>query len=119
MPSCAGRCAFAKGLHALGVRRGDKVAILMGNRPEWIIADLAICLLGGVMVSVNTWATARELNYILTHSDARYLVMTGRFLKSDYCAMLDEMEPLSQSLPLLEKIIAVGEPAPTGSVGFE
>ena len=34
---------FAKGLHALGVSPGDKVAVLMGNRPEWIIADLAIC----------------------------------------------------------------------------
>src|SRR5262249_50750746 len=34
--------AFAKGLHALGVRKGDPVAILMGNKPEWIIADLAI-----------------------------------------------------------------------------
>src|SRR5437867_1689854 len=43
--------AFAKGLHALGVRKGDHVAILMGNKPEWIIADLAICSLGAVMVA--------------------------------------------------------------------
>ena len=41
---------FAKGLHALGVNPGDKVAVLMGNRPEWIIADLAICSLGAVMI---------------------------------------------------------------------
>ena len=33
---------LAKGLHALGVRRGDKVGLLMGNRPEWILADFAI-----------------------------------------------------------------------------
>ena len=52
--------AFAKGLHALGIAKGDKVAILMGNRPEWIIADLAICLIGGIMVAVNTWVTSRE-----------------------------------------------------------
>src|SRR4249919_2918024 len=56
--------AFAKGLHALGVRKGDKIAILMGNKPEWIVADLAICLLGGVMVAVNTWVTSRELHHI-------------------------------------------------------
>src|SRR5947208_11823290 len=55
----------AKGLHALGIAKGDKVAILMGNRPEWVITDLAITLIGGVMVGVNTWATARELEYIL------------------------------------------------------
>ena len=57
--------AFAKGLSALGVAKGDKVAILMGNKPEWIIADLAICLIGGVMVAVNTWVTSRELQHIL------------------------------------------------------
>ena len=59
--------AFAKGLHALGVRKGDTVAILMGNKPEWIIADLAICSLGGIMVAVNTWVTPRELGYVLAH----------------------------------------------------
>src|SRR5438477_8285218 len=76
--------AFAKGLHALGVRRGDKVAILMGNKPEWIVADLAICLLGGVMVAVNTWVTRRELHHILMHSDATTLIATDRYLKYDY-----------------------------------
>lgn len=111
--------AFAKGLHALGVRPGDKVAILMGNRPEWIVADLAVCLLGGVMVSVNTWVTGRELHYILSHSDARYLVMTGRFLRYDYCAMLADMAPLSRALPLLRGIVCVGEPAPPGATPYE
>jgi fatty-acyl-CoA synthase len=62
--------AFAKGLYALGVRTGEMVAILMGNKPEWVIADLAICSLGGIMVAVNTWVTTRELGYVLAHSDA-------------------------------------------------
>ena len=70
--------AFAKGLRALGVRKGDKVAILMGNKPEWIIADLAICLLGGVMVAVNTWVTSRELNHIIAHSDSAMLIARTR-----------------------------------------
>jgi fatty-acyl-CoA synthase len=110
--------AFAKGLHALGVRRGDKVAILMGNRPMWIIADLAICQLGAVMVSVNTWVTTRELSYILEHSDAQYLVMVGRFLKYDYCAMLDELAPLAGSLPLLKTIVCDGTPSCRGSISI-
>src|SRR6516165_11991614 len=59
--------AFAQGLHALGVRKGEMVAILMGNKPAWVIADLAICSLGGIMVAVNTWVTTRELGYVLTH----------------------------------------------------
>jgi fatty-acyl-CoA synthase len=32
----------------------------MGNKPEWVIADLAICSLGGIMVAVNTWVTTRD-----------------------------------------------------------
>src|SRR5439155_1480722 len=83
---------LARGLHALGVRRGDKVAILMGNRPEWLIADFAITLLGAVMVAVNTWATARELQHILSHSDTRFLFCVARFLKHDYTAVLPELD---------------------------
>jgi fatty-acyl-CoA synthase len=95
---------LARGLQALGVRRGDKVAILMGNRPEWLIADFAITLLGGVMVGVNTWATARELQHILSHSDTRFLICVARYLKHDYSAVLAELD-----LPKLERIICVGE----------
>ncbi len=101
--------AFAKGLHALGVRKGDKVAILMGNKPEWIVADLAICLLGGVMVAVNTWVTGRELRHILAHSDSTMLIATDRYLKYDYFAMLEELEPHPKSMPLLKRIVHVGE----------
>ena len=82
---------FARGLHALGVRRGDKVAILMGNRPEWLIANFAILSLGAVMVSLNTWATRRELAYMLDHSDTSVLVTVDRFLGQDYTAMLQEI----------------------------
>jgi fatty-acyl-CoA synthase len=102
-------CAFAKGLHALGVRKGDKVAILMGNKPEWIVADLAICAIGGVMVAVNTWVTARELHHILFHSDTTVLIATDRYLKFDYFALLEELEPHAQSMPLMRCIVHVGE----------
>ena len=82
--------ALAKGLHAAGVRRGDKVAILMGNRPEWLFADFAIMALGGVMVAANTWATAHELAYQLSHSECRLLLMSSGFLKRDYTALIEE-----------------------------
>ena len=97
---------LARALHALGVRRGDKVAILMGNRAEWLIADFAITLLGAVMVGVNTWASARELEHILSHSDTRFLFCVARYLKHDYAAVLAELRP---KLPLLEQIICVGD----------
>src|SRR5262245_61754229 len=111
--------AFAKGLQHLGIRKGDKVAILMGNKPEWIIADLAICALGGVMVAVNTWVTTRELRHILAHSDAVLLISTDRFLKYDYFSSLEELEPLAQSLPALRGVIHVGDRAYRDSLSFE
>src|SRR5712692_12080208 len=104
----------ARGLHALGVRRGDKVAILMGNRPEWIIADLAITLLGGVVVGVNTRATARELEYILGHSDSRFLITVRRFLKHDFHAVLHSL-----NLPQLERIVCVGDDVPEDWLPFK
>lgn len=111
--------AFAKGLSALGIGRGSRVAILMGNKPEWIIADLAICSLGGVMIAVNTWVTARELAYILKHSDADALVFADRFLKYDYVAMLGELEPHSQQMPKLKTLIHFGSHGYRDSIAFE
>jgi fatty-acyl-CoA synthase len=111
--------AFAKGLHALGIRKGDMVAILMGNKPEWIIADLAICSLGAIMVAINTWVTSRELGYVLAHSDARVLIASDHFLKNDYFGMLETLEPLSRSAPRLGPIIHVGARAYRGSIPFE
>ena len=75
--------SFARGLMALGIRRGDPVAILMGNRIEWIVADFAICSIGAVMVGLNTWATTNELQYFLKHSQARALITSGRYLKNN------------------------------------
>lgn len=109
---------FAKGLVAMGMRRGDKVAILMGNTPEWIIADLAICVAGGTMVAVNTWVTARELAYVLRHSDATTLVATSRYLRYDYFSMLVELEPLRQSMPLLRTVIHAGAETYRESVAY-
>ena len=97
---------FARGLHALGVRRGDKVAILMGNRPEWLIADFAILALGAVMVSLNTWATRRELAWMLDHSETTVLVTVDRFLGQDYTGALREAVAAG-SLPRLRHVVRI------------
>ena len=97
---------FARGLHALGVRRGDKVAILMGNRPEWLIADFAILALGAVMVSLNTWATRRELAWMLDHSETTVLVTVDRFLGQDYTAALSEAVAAGE-LPKLRHVVRI------------
>jgi fatty-acyl-CoA synthase len=119
MTRCAKRSELSPKLHGLGVRKGDMVAILMGNKPQWIIADLAICSLGGIMVAVNTWVTSRELGYVLAHSDASTLIASDRFLKNDYFAMLGELEPLAQSMPRLKRIIHVGARCYRDSIPFD
>lgn len=110
---------FAKGLSAIGIGRGSRVAILMGNKPEWIIADLAICSLGGVMIAVNTWVTGRELAYILEHSDADALIFADSFLKYDYVSMLGELEPFSETMPKLRTLIHLGDRGYKNSIPLE
>ena len=101
---------FARGLHVFGVRRGDKVAILMGNRPEWLVANFAIYALGAVMVSLNTWATRRELAWMLDHSETSVLVTVDRFLGQDYTEALLEIVA-AEGLPGLRHVVRL---APDG-----
>ena len=105
---------IARRLHGLGIHHGDKVGILMGNRPEWVTSCLAIASLGAVMVSLNTWATTRELEYMLAHSETCLLIASPTFLKSDYGAMLGELEPHAAHLPRLRAILGVGDTLPPG-----
>ena len=101
---------FARGLHALGVGRGDRVAILMGNRPEWLVANFAIYSLGAVMVSLNTWATGRELAWMLDHSETSVLVTVDRFLGQDYTGAL-RAAAAAGGLPTLRHVVRI---APDG-----
>lgn len=111
--------AFAKGLLALGLGRGDRVAILMGNRPEWIVADLAICSIGAVMIAVNTWLTPRELRYVLEHSDAQVLILTRRFLRADFGVALDEIRAQPGCLGAIRHYIHVGTEPYGNSTHFD
>jgi acyl-CoA synthetase (AMP-forming)/AMP-acid ligase II len=78
---------LARALAARGVVKGARVAVMMANRPEWAVAAFATGMLGAVLVPINTFATSRERDYILRHSDASFLLLqprllTHRFLES-------------------------------------
>lgn len=62
---------LALGLEALGVQKGDRVAILSENRPEWAIADLASLAVGAVDVPIYATLTAAQVKYILEDSQAK------------------------------------------------
>ena len=70
----------ALGLAALGVRPGDRVALLSENRPEWSIADLAILSLGAINVPIYTTQAVDQIEYILSDSGAHAIFISNRRL---------------------------------------
>jgi fatty-acyl-CoA synthase len=71
---------MAHALRASGIEPGDRVAYLMPNLPEMLVAQFAVPLAGGVLVSVNTRLSDEEIAYILNHSGAKVLVTDSAFL---------------------------------------
>src|SRR3954449_5150671 len=71
--------ALARGLHELGVRRGDTVALMLGNRPEFHIADLAAMTLGATPFSIYATSTPAQIAYIVGDAGARVAVIEAAF----------------------------------------
>ena len=71
---------IALGLASLGVRPGDRIALLSENRPEWSIADLAILSLGAINVPIYTTQALDQVDYILTDSGAHTIFISTRRL---------------------------------------
>src|SRR2546430_770071 len=72
--------ALAGGLAKLGVKRGDTVAIMLGNRPEFHVADLAAVTLGATPFSIYTTYPAGEIEYLITDAGARLAIVEQAFL---------------------------------------
>ncbi|MBX6378682.1 MAG: AMP-binding protein, partial [Clostridia bacterium] len=89
---------FALGLAALGFRRGDKLAILGDNRPEWIWAELACQALGGVSVGIFQDSVASEVAYVIQHCDAVIVVAEDQ-------EQVDKVLEVREQLPGLRHII--------------
>ncbi len=83
--------AMARGLLALGVDRGDRVAIWSPNRFEWVIIQYATARIGAVLVNVNPAYKTAELEYALRQSGASVLLLARAFRQNDYVAMLAEV----------------------------
>ncbi len=70
---------LARALHRAGVRPGNRVALMMANRPELVYCYFACFKLGAMAVPVNTRYTRREAQYVLTHSGAPVLIVSAEF----------------------------------------
>ena len=111
---------FARALLAAGVTRGDRVAVLLPNRPDWIVAALATARIGGIVAAISTFSTARELGWVLEHAAPSVLVTVETFRGHRYldalhglCPELDRCAPgelRSARLPRLRTVLAVDGP---------
>src|SRR5215510_3514023 len=79
---------LAKGLIALGVEKGDHVAVWATNVPEWIFLQLALAKIGGVIVTVNTNYRAAEIEYVLRQGDISALFLIEEFRGNCYLESL-------------------------------
>lgn len=70
--------SFANKLKSLGIVKGDKIAIILPNIPEFVISYFAAQKIGAVAVTLNIMSTAYELTYLLENSDSRVVVTTGQ-----------------------------------------
>ncbi len=75
-------------LHANGIRAGDRVALWLVNRIEWLALLFGLARIGAAAVSVNTRYRAAELEHILAHSGARMLVLQPSFRGVDFAGLL-------------------------------
>jgi fatty-acyl-CoA synthase len=108
--------AFALGLVALGLERGDHVVLWMPNRVEWNVAHLAIAKAGCVTVTCNSRYKALEVEYVLRQSDAKALILADRFDAAgvDYLELLREIDASNPRLAALRHVIVLGSSVPAG-----
>lgn len=93
-PELASRARKAAGvLRGSGVRRGDRVGLLVNNRTEWLEIAFGAWLLGAVVAPFSTWSTRQELDYLLGDSAVSALIAVPSFGREDYAAILRDLAP--------------------------
>ncbi|ALX47886.1 AMP-binding protein [Lentibacillus amyloliquefaciens] len=109
----------AKGFMALGIEKGENVAIWADNKPEWITSQFATGKMGAVLVTVNTNYQAKELEYLLKQSDSTTLILAESFKGTSYIDILKQICPefeqaekgnlKSETFPHLKNIIVLSD----------
>ena len=112
----------ARALRRCGLGKDARVGVLMTNRPEWLAAVFGTSLAGGVAVTLSTFSTPSELDYLIRASAVSVLLFERRVLSKDFAAVLAELEPEictarpgtleSVKYPFLRRLAVLGEPVP-------
>jgi fatty-acyl-CoA synthase len=102
-----GLCRRTAGwLAAQGIRPGDRVAVWLINRLEWLALLFGLARLGATLIAVNTRFRAAELEHVIERCEPRMLVFQPRFRQADFGAVLRELHP--QAVHSIGRIVAVG-----------
>ena len=109
----------AKGLMAMGIKRGDHIAVWTTNVPEWVYLQSALGMAGGVLVTINTNYQTHELEYILKQSDSTSLFLIDTYRDTSFYDTVRKVAPeldsfkagslVSEKLPLLKNVIYIGK----------
>ena len=109
---------LARGLYAIGVRKGDHLGIWATNVPDWLTYMFACARLGAVAVTVNTSYKLHELEYLVKQSDITTLCLTDGVKDSNYVSMIKELVPeldeyergclKSKRFPCLKNVVFMG-----------
>ncbi len=98
----------ARGLKKLKVKPGDRIAILSENRAGWVIADLGILCAGAVTVPIYPTNTPEQIEYMLNHSGAKIIFVSGKF-------QYDKLLMVKEAIPGLELVVSferfLGDPS--------
>jgi len=109
----------ARGLMALGIEKGEHIAVWTTNVPEWVQLQFGTGKMGAPIVTVNTNYRASELEYLLKQSDTTTIFLIENYRDHSFmntlqelCPELEHCEPgnlQSKRLPLLKNVILIGE----------
>lgn len=111
----------AKGLLALGLQKGDHIALWAANIPEWLLIEMAAAKAGLVLVTISPLLQAAEVEYILKQGDVQALFFMAKVRTYDHLSTVDTLaipgtkhgEVTSERLPRLRYVCLVGMP-PSG-----
>lgn len=108
----------AKGLMALGVKKGDKVAIWATNVPHWVTLQFAVARIGAILITVNINYKSSEIEYVLKQSEAENIFIIDGYRDTDYINTMYELIPelkvqprdrlRSERFPHLQRVIFLG-----------
>lgn len=93
---------FALGLLSMGIGKGDKVATVTNNRPEWNFADMGLAMTGAVHVPIYPTIGEDEYSYILKHSEAKFLIVGD-------AKLYEKLKPVVERIPSVKEIYAFEE----------